>query len=54
MGADGAELLAHYNEFHALIVMVGKTHCGGTPRCGGCPLNEPGFSPPTAALEASV
>jgi endonuclease-3 related protein len=33
-----ASLLAHYNEFHALIVMVGKTHCGPRPRCAGCPL----------------
>jgi len=39
-------LLAHYNEFHALIVMVGKTHCGGTARCKGCPLNRPEFAPP--------
>jgi endonuclease-3 related protein len=27
-----------YNEYHALIVAVGKRHCGPTPRCGGCPL----------------
>jgi endonuclease-3 related protein len=26
------------NEFHALIVMVGKEHCGPKPRCAGCPL----------------
>ncbi len=39
-------LLAHYNEFHALIVMVGKTHCGGVPRCEACPLNRPEFRPP--------
>ena len=39
-------LLAHYNEFHALIVMVGKTHCGGVARCAGCPLNQPRFAPP--------
>ena len=38
--------LAHYNEFHALIVMVGKTHCGGVARCAGCPLNQPRFAPP--------
>ncbi|MBD3367828.1 MAG: hypothetical protein GF405_06600 [Candidatus Eisenbacteria bacterium] len=25
-------------EFHALIVQVGKHHCGASPRCGGCPL----------------
>jgi endonuclease III related protein len=27
-----------YNEFHALIVAVGKAHCGSTPRCENCPL----------------
>ena len=27
-----------YNEFHALVVAVGKTHCGPRPRCQGCPL----------------
>ena len=31
-------LLAHFNEFHALIVEVGKNHCGPQPRCEGCPL----------------
>ncbi len=45
--------LAHFNEFHALIVMVGKTHCGGVPRCEGCPLNQPGFSPPALAQAAT-
>jgi endonuclease-3 related protein len=28
----------HYNEFHALIVQVGKRHCRRTPRCEECPL----------------
>ena len=27
-----------YNEFHALVVNVGKNHCGPQPRCEGCPL----------------
>jgi endonuclease-3 related protein len=27
-----------FNEFHALIAAVGKSHCGRTPRCEGCPL----------------
>jgi endonuclease-3 related protein len=38
--ATGAEptLLQHFNEFHALIVEVGKNHCGPTPRCEKCPL----------------
>ena len=29
-----------YNEFHALIVRLGKTHCRAKPRCEGCPLNS--------------
>ncbi|MFH1829794.1 MAG: endonuclease III domain-containing protein [Pseudomonadota bacterium] len=29
-----------FNEYHALIVEVGKTHCRPTnPKCDGCPLN---------------
>lgn len=37
--ADAVETLpAHFNEFHALIVEVGKNHCGPRPRCEGCPL----------------
>ncbi|HEY3226294.1 MAG TPA: endonuclease III domain-containing protein [Planctomycetota bacterium] len=27
-----------FNEFHALIVKVGKEHCRTTARCEGCPL----------------
>ena len=27
-----------FNEFHALIVAVGKAHCGRTPHCDTCPL----------------
>jgi endonuclease-3 related protein len=27
-----------FNEFHALTVAVGKTHCGRAARCEGCPL----------------
>jgi endonuclease-3 related protein len=29
---------AIYNEFHALIVKVGKDHCSRKPHCRGCPL----------------
>jgi endonuclease III related protein len=29
-----------YNEFHALIVRLGKTHCRSAPRCGACPLQH--------------
>lgn len=32
------ERARHYNEFHALIVQVGKSHCRRTPICEGCPL----------------
>lgn len=32
------ETARHANELHALIVEVGKLHCGTTPRCEGCPL----------------
>ena len=28
----------HFNEFHALIVEVGKQHCRRRPICSGCPL----------------
>jgi endonuclease-3 related protein len=27
-----------YNEYHALLVELGKRHCRAEPRCGGCPL----------------
>ncbi|MGB9031903.1 MAG: base excision DNA repair protein [Acidobacteriaceae bacterium] len=33
-----AALARHYNEFHALIVQIGKSHCGRVARCEGCPL----------------
>ena len=29
---------ALFNEFHALLVRVGKDHCRTRPRCEGCPL----------------
>jgi endonuclease-3 related protein len=29
---------ALFNEFHALLVRVGKDHCRTRPRCAGCPL----------------
>ncbi len=28
-----------FNEYHALIVQVGKNYCKRTPRCDECPLN---------------
>lgn len=27
-----------YNEYHALIVRLGKEHCNTKPKCSGCPL----------------
>jgi endonuclease-3 related protein len=29
-----------FNEFHALVVAVGKAHCGRVAHCAGCPLAE--------------
>jgi endonuclease-3 related protein len=29
---------ALFNELHALLVAVAKSHCRARPRCGGCPL----------------
>jgi endonuclease-3 related protein len=29
---------ALFNEFHALLVAVGKSHCRTVPRCDDCPL----------------
>lgn len=53
--ATAEETARHANELHALIVEVGKQHCGTTPRCEGCPLqpflptkflsSRPKFSP---------
>ncbi len=37
-GERGKARVRHANEFHALIVMVGKEHCGPKPKCAGCPL----------------
>ena len=38
-----------FNEYHALLVHVGKEHCRKTPRCEGCPLAE--LLPPGGPLE---
>ena len=29
-----------FNEFHALLVEVGKRHCRATANCAGCPLEK--------------
>ena len=45
-----AERVKHCNEFHALVVEVGKRHCRRTPMCDGCPLKrELCGSPPLPA-----
>ena len=35
---DPVALADHCNEFHALIVQIGKDHCRRTPDCTHCPL----------------
>jgi endonuclease-3 related protein len=39
-----------FNEFHALIVRLGKEYCRKQPRCDGCPLQA--WLPPTGPLGA--
>jgi endonuclease-3 related protein len=41
-------LARHFNEFHALIVLTGKTHCRRVAHCDGCPLafDLPELPPP--------
>ena len=41
-----------FNEYHALLVQVGKEHCRKTPRCEGCPLAD--LLPPGGPLEPEV
>jgi len=43
---DAASLAQHYNEFHALVVELGKQHCRRQPQCHGCPLSKAAFHPP--------
>jgi endonuclease III related protein len=37
-GEAHAERVKHCNEFHAVVVEVGKRHCRRQPVCEGCPL----------------
>jgi len=37
-GDSSATRKQHFSEFHAVIVGVGKRHCGRVARCHGCPL----------------
>ncbi|MBN1515066.1 hypothetical protein JXA32_00700 [Candidatus Sumerlaeota bacterium] len=41
---------AQFNEYHALLVQVGKHQCKPKPRCEGCPLNQRRNFPDPAAL----
>jgi endonuclease III related protein len=43
---DPASRAQHYNEFHALVVELGKRHCRREPHCAGCPLSKAVFHPP--------
>lgn len=43
---DAATRVQHYNEFHAVIVELGKRHCKREPLCDGCPLSKPAYNPP--------
>jgi endonuclease-3 related protein len=36
----------HFNEFHAVVVELGKRHCGREPQCQGCPLSKTEYNPP--------
>jgi len=38
-----------WNEYHALLVRVGKEHCRKRPLCRGCPLEE--LLPPSGPME---
>ena len=40
-----------YNEFHALLVQVGKQHCKPRPICDGCPLES--LLPPSGCYESN-
>jgi endonuclease-3 related protein len=52
---DAPETLAqHYNEFHAVIVQIGKQYCGPTPKCEACPLGAPEFHPPRTARRSAL
>jgi endonuclease-3 related protein len=44
-----ASRVQHYNEFHAVVVELGKRHCRRQPDCEGCPLSKSVFQPPRLA-----
>lgn len=52
--ATRSERASLFNEFHALVVAVGKAHCGRTARCDGCPLAEDLLRPHDLAHQERV
>lgn len=51
---DIVSLASHYNEFHALVVELGKRHCKRQPECDGCPLSKAEFHPPGKARQCQI
>jgi endonuclease III related protein len=49
--ASSPTLTQHYNEFHAVIVQVGKRHCGRAAKCESCPLS---FDLPASPVSAPL
>lgn len=43
---DKAARAQHFNEFHAVVVELGKRHCKREPQCQDCPLFKADFNPP--------
>jgi endonuclease-3 related protein len=48
---DAASCAQHFNEFHALVVELGKQHCRRQAQCDGCPLSKAAFHPPLPSTE---
>lgn len=40
LGDDPQQTVRVFNEFHALLVRLAKTHCRSRPCCPGCPLDS--------------
>ncbi|MBI3736550.1 hypothetical protein HY256_08570, partial [Candidatus Sumerlaeota bacterium] len=40
LAARVPQSVSDYNEFHALMVWVGKHYCKPSPRCASCPLSR--------------
>lgn len=48
---DAASCARHFNEFHALVVELGKQHCRRQAQCDECPLSKAAFHPPLFSTE---